>query len=91
MINAIPMNWRVVIFSLKKKYPTSVIRITEIEIHRMLVIATPSYLRESAKNSPAPQKNNAVSARKIGFLFVFQSFAHMTAIKSNMFIAAMSR
>lgn len=66
-------------------------RITEIAIQRMFATAIPSYFRDSAKNNPAPPKQRIVSARKIGFLFMLQNFADITAAKSSAFIAAMRR
>jgi len=91
VINAIPMNWIVVIASLKKKYPTIVTKIIERAIQRMFVMAAPSYFNENAKNSPAPPKQSIVIARKIGFLFMFQNFADITPIRSRMLIVAIRR
>lgn len=67
------------------------IRMTESAIQRMFVTAMPSYFSDNAKKNPAPAKPSTVSARKIGFLFMLQSFAEITAAKSRVLIAAMRR
>ncbi len=69
----------------------NVIKITEMAIQRMFVMATPSYFRERAKKNPAPPKQIIVIAKKIGFLFMLQNFAESTAIKSRRLRVAMSK
>jgi len=80
---AIPMNWRVVMVSLKKKYPTLVIQSVESAIQIILVIAIPSYCNDRAKKKPASANAKTVAARNAGCFVICQYLAETIAIVSS--------